>query len=95
MIIDLCSKWIEMAALPDQTALFVAHKFLIYFVFTFECPLEGRNFDSNLFRALCDELQIAKTRTTPYQPSSNGQVERYNTTVLQMSRCYIEKGKRN
>lgn len=100
MMIDQFSKWTEMAALPDQTALSVAHKFLIHFVVTFGCPLEvhtdqGRNFDSNLFRALCDELQIAKTRTTPYHPSSNGQVERYNTTVLQMIRCYIEKDKRN
>lgn len=57
MMIDQFSKWIEMAALPDQTALSVAHKFLIHFVVTFGCPLEvhtdqGRNFDSNLFRAL-------------------------------------------
>lgn len=33
MMIDQFSKWIEMAALPaaDQTALSVAHKFLIHF----------------------------------------------------------------
>ena len=56
---------------------------------------QGRNFDSNLFQALCDELQIAKNRTTPYHPSSNGQVERYNATVLQMIRCFIEKDNKN
>ena len=34
-------------------------------------------------------LRITKTRTTPYQPSSNGQVKRYNRLLLQLSRCYI------
>jgi hypothetical protein len=36
-------------------------------------------------------LEVAKTRTTPYHPFSNGQVERYNTVVMQMVGCYIEK----
>lgn len=89
-----------MTALPDRTELSVAHRCLIHFFVTFGCPLEVhtdqiRNFASNLFWALCDELQIAKTRTTPYHPSSNEQVERYNTAVLQMIRCDIEKDKMN
>ena len=51
---------------------------------------QGRNFESDLFKAMCTTLQIAKTRTTPYHPSSNGQVERYNRILVQMIRCYIE-----
>ena len=78
-MIDQFTKCVEMAALPDQTALSVAHEFIPHFIVTFRCPLEvhtdqGRNFDSYLFQALCTELQIAKTRTTPYHPSSNGRV---------------------
>ena len=46
--------------------------------------------DGNLVNQLCELLQIAKTRTTPYHPSSNGQVERYNRTLLQTIRCYIQ-----
>jgi transposase InsO family protein len=42
---------------------------------------QGRNFESKLFGLLCELLEIAKTRTTPYRPSSNGQVEKYNTMV--------------
>jgi len=96
VMVDQFSKWVELAALPDQSAMKVAWQFVLHFIVTFGCPLEiftdqGKNFDSNLFKALCDVLQIAKRRTTPYHPSSNGQVERYNRTILQMIRCYIEK----
>ncbi|VDI23541.1 Hypothetical predicted protein [Mytilus galloprovincialis] len=71
MMIDQFSKWIEMAALPEQSALLIAQKFVVHFIVTFGCPLEvhtdqGRNFDGNLFKALCEILEIAKTRTTPY-----------------------------
>ena len=44
------------------------------------------------FSSFCDLLQITKTRTTAYRPSSNGQVERYNRTLLQIIRCYLKKG---
>ena len=100
MMVDQFTKWVEMAALPDQSAESVAEQFLVHFIVTCGCPLEvhtdqGRNFDSDLFRALCSALDIAKTRTTPYHPSSNGQVERFNTIVLSMIRCYIEKKNRS
>ncbi|VDI29490.1 Hypothetical predicted protein [Mytilus galloprovincialis] len=49
----------------------------------------------NLVRQLCELLQIAETRTTPYHPSSNGQVERYNRTILQTIRCFIKSKQHN
>ena len=96
MMIDQFTKWVEMAAIPEQSALTIADKFVVHFVVTFGCPLEvhtdqGRNFDGNLFKSLCTILEVAKTRTTPYHPSSNGQIERFNTVLQQMIRCYIEK----
>ncbi|GFN91567.1 Pol polyprotein [Plakobranchus ocellatus] len=51
---------------------------------------QGRNFESNLFRSVCESLNINKSRTTPYHPSSNGQVERYNRTLLNAVRCYLQ-----
>ena len=56
---------------------------------------QGWNFDGALFQGLCDLLQVTKTRTTPYQPCSNGQVERYNRTILAMIRCYLDKDQQN
>ncbi|XP_052231020.1 uncharacterized protein LOC127844660 [Dreissena polymorpha] len=52
---------------------------------------QGRNFDGKLFQAVCEALDIHKTRTTPYRPSANGQVERYNRTLMEAVRCYIGK----
>ena len=42
-----------------------------------------------MFTSLCEALEIHKTRTTPYRPSANGQVERYNRTLMDAVRCFI------
>lgn len=34
-------------------------------------------------------LGIHKSRTTPYRPSGNGQVERYNRSLMDAVHCYI------
>ena len=65
------------------------------FISRFGCPLEihtdqGRNFDGKLFSSVCELLEITKTRTTLYRPCSNGQVERYNRTLLQLIRCFLK-----
>ena len=52
---------------------------------------QGRNFESRLFTELCRVLQIHKAKTTPYRPSANGQVERFNRTLIEAVRCYIGK----
>ena len=38
---------------------------------------------------MCEKLNIAKTRTTAYHPSSNGTVEIYNKSIAYMIRCAI------
>lgn len=93
VMVDQFSKWLELAAIPEQTAEQAATKCLCHFIVTFGCPLEvhtdqGCNFDSNLFKSMCEALQIAKTRTSPYHPSSNGQAEIQNRLILQFIRCF-------
>ena len=89
VMVDQFTKWVELAALPAQTAELAARAFLNHFIVTFGCPLEvhsdqGRNFESNFFKAFCKLLEITKTRTTPYHPSGNGQCEVFNRVILQM-----------
>ena len=95
MLVDQFTKWLECYPLPDQTAESVAKCVVDGFISRFGCPLEihtdqGKNFDGKLFLSVCELLQIAKTRTTPYHPCSNGQVERYNRTLLQLIRCFLK-----
>ena len=97
VMVDQFTKWIEMFALPNQSALTVAKAAVNGFMSRMGCPIQihtdqGKNFDGHLFKNLCQLLEIVKTRTTPYRPSSNGQVERYNSIILQAIRCYL-KGK--
>lgn len=85
-----------MSPSPSQTAEVTATAAVDEFFVRFGCPLQiftdqGRNFESKLFTAVCDLLEIHKARTTPYRPSANGQVERYNRTLMDAVRCYIEK----
>lgn len=95
MIVDQFTKWVCCLPIRDQSAETIAEVFYNNFITIFGCPLQihtdqGRNFESNYFKALCEMLQIIKTRTTPYRPSSNGQVERFNRVVLQYVRCFLE-----
>ena len=100
VMIDQFTRWVEAAAVGEQTAEITARTLLREFFSRFGVPLEvhtdqGRNFESALFAELCDLLQIVKTRTTPYHPASNGQVERFNRTLLQMIRCYVSNNQRD
>lgn len=52
---------------------------------------QGTNFESALSKTLCDRMNIHKTRTTPFRPSYNGQVEGFNRTLLDELRCFMSK----
>jgi hypothetical protein len=87
MMIYQFTKWVEMAAIPEQSALTIAEKFVVHFVVTFGCPLEvhtdqGRNLDGNLFKSLCTILEVAKTRTTPLEGGSNPRSTAIETSML-------------
>jgi len=95
VIMDQFTKWVEAFAVPNQEAETVSKTFVEEFILRYGVPIEvhtdqGKNFDSLLFKRICTLLNAAKTRTTPYHPSSNGLVERFNRTLLQMLRCYCD-----
>lgn len=95
MMVDQFSKWTECIALPSQTAEVTARAAVNEFFSRFGYPFtvftdQGRNFESHLFKSICEVLKIHKTRTTAYRPSGNGQVERYNRTLLDALRCFVQ-----
>ena len=95
-IVDQFTKWIEIYPLPEQSAQTTAKTFFEGWITRFGVPLQihtdqGRNFTSQLFSDLCKLLESSKTRTTPYRPSSNGQVERYNQMILSYIRCNLKE----
>ena len=93
---DYFTKWTEAYPIPDQTAQTVADTIVTKFVSRFGVPRQlhsdqGRNFESALFAEMCKLLGVTKTRTTPYRPQSDGQVERFNRTLLQMLRTLVRE----
>ena len=56
---------------------------------------QGRNFESKVFAEICKLLDIEKTRTTPLHPQSDGQVERFNRTVVKMLRGKIREDQKD
>ena len=101
MVVDMqFTKWVECYPLPDQGARSVARAFVDNFISRFGSPCiihsdQGRQFESDLFTALCTLLEVTKTRTTGYHPSGNGQVERYNRTLMSLIRAHLDGGSKN
>ena len=96
-VTDYFTKWVEIYAIPDQSAITCAEVILDEFIGRYGCPYnihsdQGRNYESTVFTELCRLLEIRKTRTSPYNPRCNGQVERFNRTLISMIKSFL-KGK--
>ena len=89
--VDSFSRWAEAYALPDAEAATCMTALYNNFFSRFGLPRQlhsdqGKNFESKLFQEMCRLTGVNKTRTTPFHPRGDGQVERFNRTLLQMLR---------
>ena len=94
-VTDYFTKWVEIFAIPDQTAATCAEIILNKVIARFGCPYnihsdQGRNYESAIFTELCQLLEIRKTRTSPGHPRCNGQVECFNRTLVSMIKAYLK-----
>ena len=86
--------------LKDTEALTIAKVFVNEFVCRFGVPDslhtdQGRNFEAKVLKEVCQLLGVKKTRTTPYHPQSDGLVERFNRTLLDMLSMAVKDDERD
>ena len=95
VITDLFTKWVEMYAIPDQKTPTIV-SCLTDLICRYSIPAtlltdRGSNFMSYVFKKLMEDLQVEKLFTSPYHPQTDGQCERFNSTMLQGLRKLAEE----
>ncbi|KAI4880802.1 hypothetical protein NFI96_008108, partial [Prochilodus magdalenae] len=93
---DYFTKWVEAYPLPNDQAVTVAEVLTAEWVCRYGAPQtlhsdQGSNFESDVFQRMCELLGIEKTRTTPFRPQSDGQVERFNATLQKILATTAER----
>ena len=89
VFVDYFTKFLEAFAISNKTAKMVAKLFVYQIVCCYGVPDEiitdqGANFISDLMLEILRLMGTTKINTTPHHPASDGLVERYHRTLLDM-----------
>ena len=100
MVTDHFTKWVEIFAVPDQTAVTTANVILNEVIARYGSPLSihsdlGSNYESQIFKELCKLMEIRKTGTSVRNPKGNRQVEKFNRTLVCMIKAYLKGEQEN
>ena len=92
---DYFTKWAEAIPLQIQRGVHITEE-LVKLWATYGLPEivhseQGRALESTILRQTLEAFGTKKTHTTPYHPQGDGMVERFNRSLLQLLRTYLEK----
>ena len=93
---DRFTKLTQAIPLRRIDAYTVAVAFVEHWIFKYGPPRtlisdNGKQFAAKFFQAVCSLLGLLNIFTSTYHPQTNGQVERYNRTILAMLRNYVNE----
>jgi len=94
VVSDYFSKYTDAFPLRRHTAHIVADTLMRRWIAYHGVPKQlhsdqGSEFEGHLVRALSKLLGFAKIKTSPYRPQSDGQVERFNRSLLNMLSAFV------
>jgi hypothetical protein len=87
--VDYFTKWVEAFPVADQRADTIAKLLVEHVVCRHGVPEQllsdrGANFLSDLIQGVCDVLGVKKINTSGYHPQTDGLVEKFNSTLINM-----------
>jgi hypothetical protein len=97
VLVVMCmrTRWVELYPLKQQTSEIIANILVKQWMMRYGIPQriltdKGAPFESHLTKEICKLLGIDKRRTAGYHPQTNGMVERFNGTIIDMIAKYTQ-----
>ena len=92
---DYFTKWVEAIPMPDQTTQHITCELIKIFAALGMPKIlhsdQGKSFESTILKQTLQAFGIVKSHTTAYHPQGDRMVERFNRSLLQLHRSYVEK----
>jgi transposase InsO family protein len=95
VMIDYFSKWATAIPIENKESSTVADGIFGHWYMQYGLPNaihtdQGPEFTNDMLKHLNHRAGVEQQFTTPYNPSSNGEVERFNRTLINCIACYVQ-----